>query len=541
MKSIIRRWCCVLLALLLLSGCSVAGSRYSGADETRSEVPLSSTSSDPETTGALEAETLTESETAPEPGETEKPSDTSDPVEAPEEDRHPISLKTAFRWPDAPKEYLTDDAVAFYRLDEDGKPYAEILPIEELMTYVETAPPISRTHFFDEELPGDMEVFEAAITYALNNGCPKFCFPSTELNGVDIDRMPGLFPINGYWPTALNVKSFDLEDGGTLNYLQVAYTFSSLKKTWDRCQQGLDAARDLVDGMPKDYTDYQKAMYLYSWLTENVEYFDDDERAGMYYKTDWVLLYDTLINHETVCSGFTESLYYLFNLAGLDCITVSGSVGVKGQLDVGSHIWNMAALDGQYYMFDSTWDVGVPPSMYQFFAVSWQDMIDYYPRFFDREDAKNTEYVQRCTQTVLPSLAEDLFDDTDAFYASYNVIYIHSFLLETPLEFMMMAGSGTRFINAKELEDGWFHTSMDYEENLKAIHNMMEGYSDSDELLEFCLAKVVRESEGKLEYRNDNGLLRLTEIRKEGKKIVAVVCYIDEFGNLEQTFEVEIP
>ena len=76
----------ILLVLLLLSGCSVAGSRYSGADETRSEVPLSSTSSDPETTGALEAETLTESETAPEGSGPEEAPMEEAPAEAPSEE-----------------------------------------------------------------------------------------------------------------------------------------------------------------------------------------------------------------------------------------------------------------------------------------------------------------------------------------------------------------------------------------------------------------------------------------------------------------------
>ena len=155
--------------------------------------------------------------------------------------------------------------------------------------------------------------------------------------------------------------------------------------------QAVAAAREIVAGMPEGMGEYEKALYLYQWLTENVRYDRND-----YYEGAWTLLYDTLVKRETVCAGYAEALYVLYNLAGIECFTVSGYL--NDPLNGGAgHIWNVAKIDGEYYQFDSTWDEGVPPEGYHFFGVSADRLQLYYPRHVE---TLAEEYCPACTKSL---------------------------------------------------------------------------------------------------------------------------------------------
>ena len=138
-------------------------------------------------------------------------------------------------------------------------------------------------------------------------------------------------------------------------------------------QESIAKAREIVAEIPAGSGDYDKILFLYQWLTEHVRYDFND-----YYESEWNLLYDTMIKNQTVCAGYTEALYVMANLAGVECFTQAGNINDGGGWS--SHIWNVAKIDGEYYLFDSTWDEGLDPSRYCFFGVSSETMQSYRPR-----------------------------------------------------------------------------------------------------------------------------------------------------------------
>ena len=75
----------------------------------------------------------------------------------------------------------------------------------------------------------------------------------------------------------------------------------------EKHMSAMEVAEKLLDSVPEEADEVETALYLYQWLTDHVRYDSYD-----YYDNEgWNLLYDTLVERKTVCSGYTEALYYL--------------------------------------------------------------------------------------------------------------------------------------------------------------------------------------------------------------------------------------
>ena len=99
-----------------------------------------------------------------------------------------------------------------------------------------------------------------------------------------------------------------------------------------------------------------RALLLYRALTEQAAYdydvsgtYDDDPAAYRFHTSS----YSALVLHSGICYSFAQALAFLYTQAGLDCAAVMGDSETAGL-----HMWLMAAVDGKWYYFDPTWDVG---------------------------------------------------------------------------------------------------------------------------------------------------------------------------------------
>ena len=89
-------------------------------------------------------------------------------------------------------------------------------------------------------------------------------------------------------------------------------------------------------------TDVEKAKYAHDWLTYHVTY----DLNAAYHQTG----YSALVNHATVCAGYSHGFQYLMQQVGIPCAYVLGNA--MGQ----NHAWNVVKLDGEHYAMDVTWD-----------------------------------------------------------------------------------------------------------------------------------------------------------------------------------------
>lgn len=97
----------------------------------------------------------------------------------------------------------------------------------------------------------------------------------------------------------------------------------------------------------------QVAAYLHDYLTDHISYTKGDRSLTRNHN-----LIGALINHETVCEGYSKLYLFLLDKAGIPAIYVVGKT-VGGSSS--GHAWNIVKIndgsrDGNWYHVDVTWD-----------------------------------------------------------------------------------------------------------------------------------------------------------------------------------------
>jgi len=121
------------------------------------------------------------------------------------------------------------------------------------------------------------------------------------------------------------------------------------------------AAATFLSGVPSSMSDIEKYHLIAQKLCDETQYdYDayniinvsgpDSPRT----KQVWLALslYGGLVNHLSVCQGFSIAYQYLCQREGLPCDVIIG------QTPLGLHAWNVIKLDEDYYNVDVTWMQG---------------------------------------------------------------------------------------------------------------------------------------------------------------------------------------
>lgn len=114
----------------------------------------------------------------------------------------------------------------------------------------------------------------------------------------------------------------------------------------------------LIDGM----SDLEKETAIYYWVVNNVNYDWTHQDVMSVTPRESFTPYGGLVNHTAVCLGYAAAFQLLMDLAGVECITVTGA----SQSSTEDHGWNMVRLNGNWYCVDVTWDAN-----YREYGYSW--------------------------------------------------------------------------------------------------------------------------------------------------------------------------
>lgn len=106
-------------------------------------------------------------------------------------------------------------------------------------------------------------------------------------------------------------------------------------------------------------SDYDKAKAVYDYVAENVKY--NINAGDLKYSA-----YGAGVQGEAVCEGYSLLLYRLLMELGIKCRVLSGDAG-------GPHAWNMAEIDGVYYLMDVTFDSTINAKEYYYFLKGIKD------------------------------------------------------------------------------------------------------------------------------------------------------------------------
>lgn len=188
-------------------------------------------------------------------------------------------------------------------------------------------------------------------------------------------------------PATLGPDPEDLRPDGRLIYKDpgvedmTLYDTSAILAAWEsgsdsglsrKDRKLLNAAKEtLEECITPDMSDYEKEEALYIWLSRNVRYDTSHNNSRGAPRTSYEP-YGPLINRKGVCLGYATAFQLLMNMAGVECITVTGA----SNLMMNNHAWNMVKLNGEWYCADPTWDNRSVPGGFAYFNVTSQHMAD---------------------------------------------------------------------------------------------------------------------------------------------------------------------
>ena len=126
-------------------------------------------------------------------------------------------------------------------------------------------------------------------------------------------------------------------------------------------EQEVSAKLDAELALDERASDYEKLRAVYDYVCSHVRY-DKVHRKNEYHH-EKSTAYAALMRGTATCQGYAVLLYRMLRENGVDCRVVTGSgIDESGEQ---LHAWNIAALDGEYYYLDATWDAGAEE--YRFF------------------------------------------------------------------------------------------------------------------------------------------------------------------------------
>ncbi len=132
------------------------------------------------------------------------------------------------------------------------------------------------------------------------------------------------------------------------------YDFKNEKQLYKAIKNIENETKEFVQKL--NGTDEEKLLEIHNWLIKDSKYDQSLEKLN----NDNI--YGGIINKECICSGYMYSFKYIADMAEIPVISVIGKVPnnentVSENFFDANHGWNIAFLDGEWYVIDVTFDV----------------------------------------------------------------------------------------------------------------------------------------------------------------------------------------
>ena len=143
-------------------------------------------------------------------------------------------------------------------------------------------------------------------------------------------------------------------DGRSKTYGAEAPGIKLVELTVNLDPQGIDGQQALIDAEADRYlsmlyegmSEYEKVLLAYQFVIDNTDYVLDTP--------DDQNIQSSMINHQSVCSGYAREMQYLLTRAGVFCTYIEGSI-VNGEGETTAlHAWDLVMIDGEYFYLDAT-------------------------------------------------------------------------------------------------------------------------------------------------------------------------------------------
>jgi transglutaminase/protease-like cytokinesis protein 3 len=202
-----------------------------------------------------------------------------------------------------------------------------------------------------------LEVYNHLVSYINSSNTEKFSF-TLENSDSELDGFYLMMYISWdnpviaqYFVSNINVSV----DNGNMVFWDFSTVdtevFGDITAIRNQIHEIEAAADAFLSDINLSLSDYERYLSIATKLCQEIVY-DHSFGSPDQSLKDFLLsksVYGGLINHLSVCQGFTQTYQYLCQRAGLF------STNVNGRISGIDHEWNIIRLDDGYYHVDTTW------------------------------------------------------------------------------------------------------------------------------------------------------------------------------------------
>lgn len=176
---------------------------------------------------------------------------------------------------------------------------------------------------------------------------------------------------------------------------------------------------------------FDKVKVMHDWICDNIAYDYEMYSSGKTENQDYI---SVLKKKKAVCSGYSNLLQKMCEIAGIEALVINGSLkskeyGWTGKVPSGDHAWNSVRIGNKWYLVDATLDAGNVVDMKAFVKRYSTEYL-----FLDSRSFLYTHFPENPElQYYGPAISAETFEQETAvpgIFFQYGL----SFDKDTPLE-----------------------------------------------------------------------------------------------------------
>ena len=105
-------------------------------------------------------------------------------------------------------------------------------------------------------------------------------------------------------------------------------------------------------------SDKDKARAVFVWVASNISYDIENMYSVNIHDNDQDKMAKSLQTRKGICENYANLFTDICNKAGIKSFVIAGYTKQNIQIDLLSHAWSAALIDGKWFLFDPTWGSG---------------------------------------------------------------------------------------------------------------------------------------------------------------------------------------
>ena len=230
---------------------------------------------------------------------------------------------------------------------------------------------------------------------------------------------PNLFFIDRTY----SLEGHAIDGAQVYDTLILRYTMNATQRT-TAVEAFEQAVQNILDDCPATKDDYLVELYLHDALLSRCTYDQTATESAVQYPNAYSA-YGALVEGKAVCEGYAKAMQWLLTSSSIPTTVIRG----YSKDNQTAHMWNLVAINDEYYYLDPTWNDNDKHPQYTYFNITSADLqrthtIDSGTTVIVDCDTEKDNYYHR-NSTLISVYDRDTIADTIATQIQQGATAVH--------------------------------------------------------------------------------------------------------------------